>query len=171
MPIIKYLLVHVVQALNYLHDENITWGDALQQNIVVTSDFGIKIIDVGDDHDKAYDIKMLLGLMYNLISGDAEFVKKDLDWLLPRFKAFENTGQHPLYVKMALQLFESQSVAEMMFADFWQSCEGQTPPICMTQAMPDLKELKMAAWFGMREEGRECLRGLGVDAESSTTAR
>ena len=71
--LVKYLAAQLVTVMDFLHQSDQFWGDPTQNNIIIMSDFSIRIIDMhtskGNPNHKKRDIEMLAGLLYNLTVG------------------------------------------------------------------------------------------------------
>lgn len=56
MDLVKYFLAHLVLAIEYMHNKGIVHRDIKSENILINTDYQIKIVDFGTAKD-AYDPK------------------------------------------------------------------------------------------------------------------
>lgn len=71
LPFVRYLAAQLCLAVDHLHSKDSCWEDPQHNNIIVMSDFTIRLIDVHEvdgviDQQKR-DVEMLAGLLYNLV--------------------------------------------------------------------------------------------------------
>lgn len=69
MPMVKYVAAHLVVAVQYLHENNICWTDPMPRNVIIFSDFSLRITDIGGgscEDDRYIDIDFLVGMLYFL---------------------------------------------------------------------------------------------------------
>lgn len=170
--LVKYVGASIFLVLEFLQSIGIFYADGLSHNTVITADFTLQHVDIGElaskKNDARKDARIVVCSLYSLLTGDAKAKYRSIPWLQEYLSVAPWRPEHPLFFDMLLGMLEHASPTRALAHSYWSSDEAGTVPVFNHTGgarEADLPVLAKTAYRSLPTRAQDWLASKGVLCE------